>query len=229
MCMCGRFALDDKVNALIEEYVAAGGDYRQWAGSWNIKPTTQIPILFEDEEHGHRSELARWSLVAPWAKDLSQKFPTFNARSENITEKATWKNPVKTKRAIVPATGYFEWVTEAKTKTPNFIYDPAGEMLGFAGLYSWWKDPSKEEDDAWLLSTTILTMATVPELAHLHDRNPVTLPRDFWDEWTSPTTVGDQTLVDAAVAAAIPVASALTSHQVAPLTGNDPSLIEPVS
>jgi len=48
----------------------------------------------------------------PWAKDLSQRFPTFNARSENITEKATWKNPVKTKRAIVPATGYFEWVTE---------------------------------------------------------------------------------------------------------------------
>jgi len=140
MCMCGRFALDDKVNALIEEYVAAGGDFREWSASWNIKPTTQIPILFEDEEHGHRAELARWSLVAPWAKDLSQRFPTFNARSEDITEKATWKNPVKTKRAIVPATSYYEWVTEGKTKTPNLIYDPAGELLGFAGLYSWWSE-----------------------------------------------------------------------------------------
>jgi len=75
MCMCGRFALDDKVNALIEEYVAAGGDYREWSASWNIKPTTQIPILFEDEEHGHRAELARWSLVAPMSEGSLAEIP----------------------------------------------------------------------------------------------------------------------------------------------------------
>ncbi|TQO19651.1 hypothetical protein FB472_1222 [Rhodoglobus vestalii] len=57
------------------------------------------------------------------------------------------------------------------------------------------------------------------------DRNPVTLPREFWDEWAPPDAVGDQTLVDAAVAAAIPLASSLAFHQVAPLSGNGPEFI----
>lgn len=124
--------MDDKDNAKIEVFVAAGGDFRQWSvaewigweGRWNIKPTQDVPVLFV-----HKNELrfdaARWSLVPSWAKDLKLKFPTFNARSESITTKATWRAPVKSTRVIILANGYYEWQTVGKTKTPYFIHNPA--------------------------------------------------------------------------------------------------------
>jgi putative SOS response-associated peptidase YedK len=39
--MCGRFAMDKKTDDLIQEYVAQGGDFRNWTPSWNSAPTAQ--------------------------------------------------------------------------------------------------------------------------------------------------------------------------------------------
>ena len=233
--MCGRFAMANKVNELITEFVAAGGDPSDWVGdfhaSWNVKPTQEIPVLFEaakgDDAVRRRAELARWSLVPSWSKELKLKFPTFNARSEGITEKATWKAPVKSKRAIIPASGYYEWRTVGKTKTPYFIHTP-GELLYFAGLYSWWRAPGSTADDDWILTATILTRGAVGEVASLHERTPVTLPASWADDWIDATVVGDQSLVDAAVAAATPVAEGLEFYEVAPLTGDGPELVRPL-
>jgi putative SOS response-associated peptidase YedK len=168
--------------------------------------------------------------VPAWSKELTLKFPTFNARSETAAEKPTFKSAVKSKRALVPATGYYEWRTEGKVKTPYFI-GPASGLLAFAGLYSWWKNPAVAEDDPakWVLTATIMTMPTVPSLAPIHDRNPMPLPRDFWDDWLSPALDGDQAFVDAAVAASVPVAEALSYHEVAPVRGDGPELIAPLS
>jgi putative SOS response-associated peptidase YedK len=231
--MCGRFAVDKEVNELIEEFVAAGGDVQDWRPNWNIRPTDRIPVVFESVKEGEltrRLELARWSLVPSWSKELKQKFPTFNARSETAAEKVSFKGAVKSKRALIPAAGYYEWKTEGKVKTPFFI-GSTETTLAFAGLYSWWKNPAVAEDDdaKWVLSTTIMTMPTVESLAPIHDRNPMPLPRYFWDDWLSPELDGDQGLVDAAVAASVPVAEAMTFHQVAPVVGDGPELIAPIS
>ena len=78
-----------------------------------------------------------------------------------------------------------------------------------------------------MLTATILTMPTVPELAAIHDRNPVPIPEDFWATWLDPKSAGSQGLVDAAVAAAIPVAAGLKEFRVNPIKGNGPDLILP--
>jgi len=223
---------------LITEFVATGGDFRDWRPGWNFKPTNLVPVVIDsakgDADAVRRLELARWSLTPSWSKELKTKFPTFNARSENITDKATWKGPVKSHRALVPATGYYEWQTDpdTKKKTPYFIHAPKDELLVFAGLYSWWKDRSKAEDDPdlWTLTATILTSSAVDELVQIHDRNPVPLPRQWWDDWLDPTIEGDQHFVDAAVQAALPVAASLEIREVAPLPakGDGPELVEPV-
>lgn len=101
--------------------------------------------------------------------------------------------------------------------------DPAGELLMFAGLYSWWKGHSVAGDDpnAWTLTTTILTSGAVDELPHIHDRNPVMLPSEWWDRRLDPELEGPQELVDAAVEAALPVAGSLEVYEdrPAPLPG----------
>ena len=134
----------------------------------------------------------------------------------------------------MPASGYYEWKTDpgTKKKTPFYITAPNEETLAFAGLYSWWKDPRKADDDPelWTLTATILTSAAVDELVGIHDRNPVPLPKDWWDDWLDPTLEGDQHFVDAAVQAAMPVASSLQVREVAPLParGDGPELTKAV-
>ncbi len=230
--------MSKETDDLITEFVAEGGDFRDWRPGWNISPTDTIPVLFRsskgDEEPVRRLEPARWSLVPSWSRELKTKFPTFNARSEGITEKAMWKTPIKSHRALVPASGYYEWRTDpdTKKKTPFYIHAAADELLLFAGVYSWWKDHSKAEDDpdSWTLTASILTSSAVDELLDIHDRNPVPLPPEWWDTWLDPTIEADQHFVDAAVDAALPVAEKLTIDEVAPIPfkGDGPELIRPV-
>lgn len=234
--MCGRFAMNKEVDDMIVEFIAkTGRRAEEWRPSWNVKPTSMIPVVIESaagtDTVERRIEFGRWSLVPPWAKELKLRFPTFNARSEDIMSKSTWKGPVKSHRAIIPVSGYYEWKTAADgTKTPFYIHPPDGKTVALAGLYSWWPNKFLPEDheDFWTLTATILTSSAVDELLGIHDRNPVPLPHDWWDDWLNPELVGDQNFVDAAVAAALPVASSLEIRQVAPLKGDAPELIEPV-
>ena len=227
--MCGRFAMDKDTDDLIEEFVAVGGDFRDWRPGWNIRPTDPVATVIESNKEGtttRRLELARWSLTPGWSKTLKMKVPTFNARSEDITEKASFKHAIRSKRALIPASGYYEWQTDPVTgkKTPFYISAPTGTTMAFAGIYSWWKDHSLPDDDpnVWTLTTTILTADAVHTLDYIHDRNPVPLPRDWWDDWLDPELEADQAFVDAAVAAAVPVAEALDIQQVLAVNDAEP-------
>lgn len=150
-----------------------------------------------------------------------------------MAEKSTWKKPLQTHRAIVLARGFYEWTGEKGHKPPWFMSNPDGALLGFAGLYSWWPDPSKDADDhdRWTLTAMIVTSDSVKTLAGIHDRNPVILPEDLWLHWIDPTITGDQALVDEAVRAGITEAEQLRIDQVRPFTAKEdgPQLIEAVS
>ncbi len=85
-----------------------------------------------------------------WTKDLSRmKANLVNARAETAHEKASFKGPLRYRRCVVPASGFYEWKREGTRKTPHYIELGGGEPIGFAGLYDLYKDE--------LLSCTILT------------------------------------------------------------------------
>ncbi|MDI2097793.1 SOS response-associated peptidase [Ruicaihuangia caeni] len=234
--MCGRFAVDDEVNEMIAEFVWQTGarpeDWRPgWVSSYNVAPTQQIPVLVETLADRHdpasavirRAEAARWSLIPGWSRDGKLKFPTFNARAETAGSQSIWKDSVVSRRALVPAAGYYEWKTEGKRKTPYFIRHPE-HPIAFAGLYSWWKGTGE-----WQLTASILTMPASDQLEWIHPRNPMPLPHEAWDWWLDPTAPGDQRMVDEAVRMSQAQAQQLIAHEVAPLSGDGPSLIEPVN
>jgi len=231
--MCGRFIISDTASdlAAMFEVEHEGGNLPE--PSWNIKPTDQIPIVLESAKQQppvRRLESARWSLIPSFATELTSSFPTFNARSETAADKPTFKASVASRRALIPATGYYEWHTEGTKKTPYFVHSDDGLPLAFAGLYSWWRNPAVADDDPtrWVLSATILTADAQGPLASIHDRIPVALPDEAWDQWLDPNTVGDQDFVDAAVSASRDLAATLRFYEVAPLVGNGPELIDPL-
>ena len=129
---------------------------------------------------------ASWGLIAPWSKDREQAVKSqsqaINARIETVHEKPTFRNAFKSKRCLIPATGYYEWATELgryKTKQPVFISRDDNKLVAFAGIYERWISPQGEIRD----SVAIITRDAVGDLAKVHNRMPLFLPRDHWDAW----------------------------------------------
>ncbi len=230
------------VGDLVAELEAEADASLELRASWNVAPTTDVPIVLERIIEGkvHRQiHVAKWGLVPGWAKDPAVGVRAFNARSETVQEKPTFRAAIKSRRCAVPVEGYYEWKKspDGKTKQPYFVHTPGGELITFAGLYEWWKDPAVVDGDPeqWLLSCSIVTMASPPEgeLASLHDRLPVPLSSGGLANWLDPEDKAPAPLLEAVLSEAWDVAASWILDPVSPGVGNvrnnDPALIEAVA
>ncbi|POH73739.1 hypothetical protein CVS27_09870 [Arthrobacter glacialis] len=239
--MCGRYVMARAVGDLVAELEAEAEASLELRASYNVAPTTDVPIVLErliDGEVHRQIHVAKWGLVPGWAKDPSVGVRAFNARSETVAEKPTFRSALKSKRCGVPVQGYYEWKKSAdgKSKQPYFVHSADGSLITFAGLYEWWKDPSKENGapDQWLLSASIITMASPPEgeLATLHDRLPVPLTAKGLAEWLNPQAETPAQLLEMVLADAYGQAASWVLDPVGAAVGNvrndNPGLIEPI-
>ena len=179
--MCGRFALSAMLTDIAEEFSTSAEPDRTLPVDWNIKPTQDIYIVKNQE-----IKIASWGLIAPWSKNssdaLRSQSQAINARSESVHEKPTFRTAFRQRRCLVPATGYYEWATELgryKTKQPVFISRDDERLLAFAGIFDRWISPEGEIRD----SVAIITRDAVGDLAKVHNRMPLFLPRDRWGAW----------------------------------------------
>ncbi len=200
--------------------------------------------------------LARWGLVPGWAKDPSVGSRMINARVETVTTKPAFRRAAASRRCLVPAEGYYEWQTlpddapgpAAPTgragrgtrgrprKQPFWIHRADGGPLAFAGLYEFWRDPSRADDDPgrWLVTVTIVTGGAPtddPALAEIHDRQPVMLDPSRWDAWLDPALTDPdrvQDLLARSVGTAPGLVAVPVSTDVNAVANDGPHLVEPV-
>ena len=229
--MCGRVVVNyDEIMPVASDTALAAwmGEPPEGAvSSWNLRPTQQLPIVFTDHKDGSkRFETAYWSLVPIWSKQLKTKFPTFNARSETVMEKTSFKNSVKNRRCVIPVSGFYEWTGPRGKRTPHAIFGPE-KILPMAGLMSWWHEPGAGEDEEWHLTATILTRESAGMMEPLHARMPVFMADELLEDWIDPGTTGDRLLVDAVSDASVAISEQLTEYVVEPLKGDGPELLEP--
>ena len=234
--MCGRFALDDHVNTLIEEFVAAGGDYSEWVPAYSIAPTNRVPIVREHADGGgavvRSLDLASWGFRPGWAKPGGPA--PINARMESLATNGMFRGAFSGQRCLVPMSGYFEWTDEPDGKQPHYIH--GSRTLAAAGLYA-----ARKEGDEWKISFTVATREASDASGQVHDRMPVFLQKDHWAEWLNPAKSGSPEATDAGALQSImdesslAVAATLTTHAVDRKLNNtrtvdrhDPSLIEPL-
>lgn len=179
--MCGRAALYHSWAEVHEamSIIPAVDRGRNVPARYNIAPTQDM--LFVDHE---KVREGRWWLVPHWAKEMP-KWAMFNARSEDAYKKPAFRDAFKSKRCIIPMSGYYEWIkSEDGGKDPHFIHLPDREPFGFAGL---WAHNSMLD----VTSCTILTAAADPVIEHLHHRMPIILPASSHVAWINPETIVD--------------------------------------
>jgi putative SOS response-associated peptidase YedK len=127
--------------------------------------------------------LFQWGLVPAWADSPKAGARAINARAETLADKPTFAGPVRGRRCVVLANGYYEWQRlPGGGKRPHWIAPPDGQILGFAGLWDCWRRP----DGSPLYSFGIVTVPANARLAPLHERMPALLPPSEWRRYCDP-------------------------------------------
>ena len=237
--MCGRYAASRSPDDLVEEFELVELPEEVVPASYNVAPTDPVYAVVERSPRGEPDAAAvrqlrtvRWGLVPSWAKDTSIGSRLINARVETVADKPAFRKAFAKRRALLPADGYFEWYGEERGKKQPFFICPAdGGVLAMAGLYEFWRDPDKTEDDpdAWLTTCTVITTSAPDDLGRIHDRTPMLVEKARYAEWLDPS-VGD---LDALKSLLVPAAPGLlsafpVSKEVGNVRNNGAHLIEPV-
>ena len=155
--------------------------------SWNIGPTQRIDGVAVSEGQRVLSRY-RWGLIPSWAKDLTIATKTFNARSETVATKPSFRAAYKARRLLLPIDGFYEWDRSVAPKPqPHYFSRADGSPLVCAGLYESWQDPT-DPDAPVILSATMLTTEAGDDMAAIHNRMPVVLEPDTFDLWLTAGT-----------------------------------------
>lgn len=219
--MCGRFT-QSYTWAEVERFLSVVGMARNLRPRYNIAPTTPIDVLRLGKA-GREMVPMRWGLVPSWWKKPLGELPsTFNARAETVMEKPMFRSAFKSRRCIIPASGFYEWTGKPGAKTPHYFSARDDRPLAFAGLWECWRDPETKEP---IESATVIVGPANEWMRPFHDRMPVILDWCDAGAWMAGANPGE--LLQP------PPEDALQEWIVSPrvnrsgVGNDDPALIEP--
>jgi len=124
----------------------------------------------------------RWGLIPNWAKSSDGAAGMINARSETAATKPAFRDPMKFRRCLIPADGFYEWARNGASKQPYCFEVNEGELFAFAGIWDGWRDSNGN----WVKTCSILTTTPNAVTSAVHDRMPVILHPDDYDLWLDP-------------------------------------------
>lgn len=181
---CGRFSLYATADGFKDSYGILDKpdhDYK----SFDISPTQISPVIYAGEDGKPVLEDMKWGLIPAWWKqDPKIGYKLFNARDDKVFTSGMWRG-IYRKRALIPASGYFEWTKppKGKDKQKFYYYMKQQDLFSFAGFYDIWKDAGGMD---WK-TFTIITTEPNKEAKKVHDRMPVILHKDDEKNWIDPT------------------------------------------
>ena len=129
----------------------------------------------------------RFGLIPAWAKDDKVARHTYNARSETVADKPSFRDAWRhAQHCIVPMDSFVEPDWRSGKAQPRRIGLPDGQPLGAAGLWSAWRSPSRELVHSYTLLT--INADTHPFMRQFHKpddekRMIVILPPERYSDW----------------------------------------------
>jgi putative SOS response-associated peptidase YedK len=227
--MCGRYTLFTPRDTLAERFGAAfPGDLEP---RYNCAPGQSLPVVTDDGV-----ERMEWGLVPEWADDDGSA--QINARAETVAEKPTFRDAFATRRCLVPADGFYEWVEGPDGKRPHRVAFEDDRVFAMAGLWTRWTPATEQAGlgefgadgpDGPAPRETFAVVTTEPNdlIAELHHRMAVVLDPDEEETWLDGSTGEAAALLDPFPddeMVAHPV-----STRVNDVANDDPTLVDPVA
>lgn len=192
--MCARFVSVES-SGVIASYFGAqpslDDELDGWQPRYNIAPTQMVRVVARhSDQTDSKIEVMRWGLQPQWLRPGVRTAPLINARRETVANKPSFRDAYVRRRCIVAMTGFYEWTegdsdgtrtTSGRLKKQPYLFTPLTyPMLAVAGIWHHAVDGSPA-------SVAILTTAANSDMADLHDRMPVLLDPEHWEQWTDPT------------------------------------------
>lgn len=190
--MCGRYSLFTPQADLRARFDAE--PTRSLEPRYNCAPGQELPVIRDDTPG--RIDFLRWGLIPSWADDESVGNRLINARSETVREKRSFRDAYESRRCLVLADGFYEWVAgDDGSKQPYRVAFADDRPFAMAGLWERWTPkqtqtglgdfggggPDRDPDP--VESFTILTTDPNDLIADLHHRMAVILAPDEEETW----------------------------------------------
>ncbi|ROR35163.1 SOS response-associated peptidase [Inmirania thermothiophila] len=220
--MCGRFALHAAPAEIAERFGVAPPE--GLAPRYNIAPTQPV-LAVRAGPDGREAAWLRWGLIPAWSAGPDRRYAMINARAETAAARPAFRNALRLRRCLVPASGFYEWRRAGGRRQPWYVRARDGRPLGLAGLWERWRDPAGGLVD----SVAVLTVPANRLVARIHERMPVIVPPDAYARWLDPDLRDPALVADLLVPApeealeAWPVAGRVNRADV-----DEPALIEPL-
>lgn len=205
--MCASYGLDSRVPGWQEFWrdvvgLATLESLTGWAdrnGGETIRPTgvrarNVNPIL-----RGGGFELGWWG-CGPCG--VPAKYPTINARSETLLSRATWREGYRHRRALIPATEWYEYQKPSKRRYA--LSTGSALMIGAVTAQA-------ETDEGTISCYSMIMQPSLDHFSHVHDRMPLLIQPELAADWLDPDREGDQAMLDVMLAGSRAIARGVSA------------------
>jgi len=176
--MCGRFYLDVPGEVLMEHFGLAAAP--ELAPRYNIAPTQAVAAV-RAGPGGRELVRLRWGLVPAWAEGGRSPYNLINARAETVADRPAFRDAIRRRRCLVPASGFYEWQARPDGRQPWAISAGPGPVFAIAGLWERWEGEGRVVE-----SCTLLVTEANAAVRPIHDRMPVILAPENYAAWLDP-------------------------------------------
>lgn len=186
--MCYHTALIAEPQQLARRFDRKADLIREFRPTYHVSAFShaEYPIITTDKQ----IQYYRWGLIPFWIHDLEDALiyrnRTINARAETVFSKPSYRKPIRQRRCLVPASGFFDWRHEDEQKIPYYVTAKHEELFAFAGIYDIWHNEVTNED---VYTYSILTTRANKMMSYIHNTNcrmPVILCKEAEEMWLDP-------------------------------------------
>ena len=136
-------------------------------------------------------ELKTWGLIPFWVKDhanaMDIRKKTLNAVGETVFQKPSFRDAIRSRRCILPVSGFYEWRDEGSFKQPHFIKCKQMTLMSMGCVYDYYTDNDSGEI---ITGFSILTTPANKLMGHIHNkkqRMPLVIQPKLEGVWIDPS------------------------------------------
>ncbi|MBB2671401.1 UNVERIFIED_ORG: putative SOS response-associated peptidase YedK [Rhizobium esperanzae] len=188
--MCRRIYIDQSFDEMARNFAFANrgdvDDLGDRLPRYNGAPAEVYHIIIQDLERQRLRPqpafaVARWGLIPSWMSQPRRQAPV-HARCEEIASNELFQDAYRTRRCLIPVSGFFEWADGSDKKQPYAIAMRDRSMFAFGGIWEVWHHPAGIE----IRTFAVVTCPSNEMISAVHNRMPVVLRPENYERWLSP-------------------------------------------